>query len=100
MEHKRIGLPSKECAGGFGEKLESQLHSMMRTTTQSGEHTKYSGKDTGMDDMPWGLALSIFKEYENKFDPMWVEEKDSFLRKITKHGEDTGRMIKQWVVGV
>jgi hypothetical protein len=100
MEHKRIGLPTKDCPGGFGEKLENQLHSMMRTTTQSGEHTKYSGKETGMDDMPWGLALAIFKEYENKFDPMWVEEKDSFLKKITKHGEDTGRMIRQWVVGV
>lgn len=88
MQSKRIALPNKEAHGEVGrlaEKLETQLHGMMRTTTHSGTHTRYSGKETvGMDDMVFAVALAVYEEYEYNFNPMIETVKDETLEKLTR----------------
>jgi len=83
MQRQRLDLPIKELE--FGEKLERQLHSIQRTTTQSGERTKYSGKqEGGLDDMAWSLALSVYKEFSRDFDPMFEQIQDEGLKNIER----------------
>ena len=82
MKRKKVGLPSKEL-GPEAENLERQLHGIQRTTTQSGMHTRYSGKETeGMDDMAWALALAVYKDFVIEFDPMIVVYQDKVLQQI------------------
>ncbi len=82
-DNPRMWLPTKACA--YGEKLEMQLHSIQRTTTTTGEHTRYSGKaGGGMDDMVWALALACFKEFVISFDPVFVQYSDETLQKLAK----------------
>jgi hypothetical protein len=64
MSRGRLLLPTKELP--WSEVLEAQLHQIQRTTTQSGERTRYSGKDGGSknDDYAWSLALAVWKEFQ------------------------------------
>jgi phage FluMu gp28-like protein len=95
LERGRLDIPTKECA--YGEKLESQLHSIQRIATQSGEHTRYSGKESGMDDMVWALALAVYKEHEISFDPYFKQVKDSVLEKLTGEEEKAPWVVvKEW----
>jgi hypothetical protein len=62
-----------------------QLHSIKRSTTESGEHTRYSGKESGMDDVVWAMALALYKgDYSVETEPYFYQEKDEFLQKATK----------------
>jgi len=95
MDHGRFAIPTRECP--YGDKMEMQLHSIQRSTTISGEHTRYSGKETGMDDMVWAMALAVYKEFETQFDPIFTQWKDEALRKLTK-GDDQpgGILVREW----
>lgn len=95
MDHNRFAIPTRECP--YGDKLEMQLHSIQRSTTISGEHTRYSGKETGMDDMVWAMALAVYKEFETTFDPIFYQWKDEALQKLTK-GDDQpgGILVREW----
>ena len=55
MQRKKLAIPSKEGPlQNIAEKFERQLHSIQRTSTKMGLHTRYSGKEHGgMDDMVW-----------------------------------------------
>jgi hypothetical protein len=81
-EHGFIDLPVRDLP--LGEKLEAQIHSIKRTTTTTGEHTRYSGKDsdTGLDDMFWALALSVYKEFEGPEEPFLEVYVDDVLKKL------------------
>jgi phage FluMu gp28-like protein len=101
LQAKRFALPAhKETSGEFSriaEKLETQLHGMMRTTTDAGLHTRYSGKETvGMDDMVFACALSVYEEYEYNFDPMIVEVKDSTLARLTRERDMDETQIEEY----
>ena len=83
MQRKKLEIPMKELSP-FGEKLEMQLHSIQRTSTEAGLHTRYSGKATGMDDMTWALALATYKEFTVEFDPIIVMHRDDGLENISR----------------
>jgi len=101
LQGKRFSLPSKESTSGdvarLAEKLENQLHGMMRTTTDAGMHTRYSGKETvGMDDMVFACALSVYEEYEYNFDPMFVEVRDSTLARLMNERDMDNERIEDF----
>ena len=83
LQRRKLDLPSKELSP-FGEKIEMQLHSIQRTSTEAGLHTRYSGKSTGYDDAVWALALAVYKEFTIEFEPFVTQEKDEGLQNIQR----------------
>jgi phage FluMu gp28-like protein len=80
MSRGRLLLPTKELP--WAEVLEQQLHQVQRTITESGERTRYSGKQEGKnDDYAWALALSVYKEFS-------LEDDNSFFQTVTDEGFD------------
>lgn len=98
LQGKRLDLPDKTTT--YGEKLEIQLHSITRETTKTGLHTRYSGKEYGLDDMVWALALSIYKEHTRKQEaPMLELVQDRALQKLDKIRKRRKlRVIKEWQI--
>lgn len=97
MQQKRFGLPTKETF--CGEKIEMQLHSIMRQTTKSGQHTRYSGKESGMDDIVWAMALSVYKEHVIEFDPMLEVVQDETLQRLTKERKrKRWKVVREWEI--
>ena len=81
-----LDLPMKveDSPNDIGKKIEMQLHGIQRTTTESGEHTRYSGKETGMDDVAWALALSVWKEFTGPSEPYLEVYVDPVLQKLQR----------------
>jgi len=97
LQRNRLDIPDKTAP--YGEKLEMQLHSIMRETTKSGQHTRYSGKKgAGMDDIVWALALAVYKEHEIKFDPLIEFYADKPLQKLVKGAKKRRKLkiIREW----
>jgi phage FluMu gp28-like protein len=95
MQREKVDLPKKDIPEG--EQLERQLHSIKRTTTETGMHTRYSGKETGMDDMVWALALAVYKEFTFEFEPMVVQVQDPTLAKLQEREErERTGVIAEW----
>lgn len=89
MSRDRLHIPDKNCR--YGDVLESQLHQVRRTTTQSGEHTRYSGKQggSGMDDYVWALALAVYKEFSTDRGGAYFEvQKDPVLERLAAEREE------------
>lgn len=89
LQGKRFMLPAVKNVSDYflrvSEKLQTQLHGVMRTTTDAGLHTRYSGKETaGMDDMVWAAALSVYEPYEYSFDTFVSTTQDTTLAKMMK----------------
>lgn len=96
FQRKKCDIPSKEIYS-IGEKFERQLHSIRRTTTITGKHTRYSGKESGMDDMVWSLALAVYKEFSINFEPMIVQTADRDLQRLIKvERKERSGVIKNW----
>ena len=83
LQRRKLDLPTKELSP-FGEKIEMQLHSIQRTSTEAGLHTRYSGKSTGYDDAVWALSLAVYKEFTIEFDPLVVQTTDEGLQNIAR----------------
>ena len=88
MQRKRFAIPKKDFVyegNNLGEKVEKQFHGILRTTTEAGLHTRYSGKETvGYDDMVWAGALSVYEPYEYSTDTYVSTTQDSVLAKMIK----------------
>jgi len=82
MQRGRLDIPDRTVK--YGIKLESQLHAIQRKTTISGEHTRYTGKDYGMDDMVWALALAVYKELSTDCEPIFMQIKDKGLLNLER----------------
>ncbi len=84
MSRGRLLLPTKSLP--WSEVLESQLHQVQRTTTESGERTRYSGKEgSKQDDYAWALALAVWKEFQTDSAGTFFEQvKDEALLRIEK----------------
>ncbi len=62
FERRKIRIPKETMP--IGAKMISQLHAMEKTSTESGLHSRYSGKETGLDDLSWALALAVYEEFK------------------------------------
>lgn len=97
LQRENFDIPSKEIEP-IGEKFERQLHSIQRTTTTTGKHTRYSGKATGMDDMAWAAALAVYKEFYINFEPMIIQTADRDLQRLIKVEEkERSGVIRDWM---
>jgi phage FluMu gp28-like protein len=79
MQRHKVDILSHEM-GSMAEELERQLHSIQRTTTKFGMHTRYSGKESGMDDMVWSLCY-------DKDTEILTKDKWKLIKNITKDDE-------------
>ena len=75
MQRKKFAIPSKNM-GNIAEKFEMQLHSIQRTSTKTGVHTRYSGKESGYDDMVWAAC------YDNETEVL-TEEGYKYFKDVT-----------------
>jgi len=53
----------------IGAKQINQLHGIERTSTESGLHSKYSGKETGKDDLAIAMAICLHEENKEDNEP-------------------------------
>jgi len=73
----------------IGAKQINQLHGIERTSTESGLHSKYSGKETGKDDMALAMCIALHEEQKEESQPFIqfvgdtvrdkIQERDMFI---------------------
>jgi len=84
FERKMIDIFSEELP--IGAKQIAQLHGIERTSTESGLHSKYSGKETGKDDLSMAIAICLHEENKEDNTPFVAWAKDTVRDRIS---EDT-----------
>jgi len=82
FERKMIDIFSEELS--IGAKQINQLHGIERTSTESGLHSKYSGKETGKDDMAMAMCICLHEEIKDDTAPFIAFAKDADRTKITE----------------
>ena len=91
FERKMIDIFSEELP--IGAKQIGQLHSIERTSTESGLHSKYSGKETGKDDMAMACAICMHDENKEDTTPfvVWTKDvhRDQIAESTTIFSEET-----------
>lgn len=80
FERKKIRIPEEIIP--IGAKLISQLHATEKTGTESGLHSKYSGKETGLDDLVWSVALCVYEEFQDSGEPFFEVVSDPELTRL------------------
>jgi phage FluMu gp28-like protein len=91
FERKMIDIFSEELQ--IGAKQIAQLHGIERTSTESGLHSKYSGKETGKDDMAVAVCIALHEENKEDNTPfvMWTKDvaRDQITESTTIFSEET-----------
>jgi phage FluMu gp28-like protein len=66
----------------IGAKQLNQLHSIERTSTETGVHARYSGKETGKDDLAIALAICLYEENKTDDEPFISWQSDTVRTQI------------------
>ncbi len=99
VDRVKFLLPDPKSGCQYADKVEREFHSIQRTTTETGEHTRYSGKSSGMDDIVWAAALAVYRESTIISEPYFVQVKDKVLDKLIKEEEKNPmqwQLMKEW----
>jgi phage FluMu gp28-like protein len=79
----------------IGAKQLNQLHAIERTSTETGIHARYSGKETGKDDLAVALAIALYEENKTDEEPFISWQSDTVRAQIADATTSTITILEE-----